>query len=59
VNRYQVGQKLTDKQVAELTAGKAKAGWYDAANGQRVYICDGCHRDGFFGFKVLDLGGLK
>lgn len=33
--------------------------WYAAANGQRVYICDGCHKDGFMGFKALDLGGLK
>lgn len=55
---YRIGDNLTKDEVASITSGQNKPGWYDV-RGQRVYICDGAHRDGFFGFKVLDLGGLK
>ena len=59
MNRYSIGQNLTIEQVNELTGGKVAPGWYQSKAGQKVYICDGCHRDGFYGYKVLDLGGLK
>ena len=59
MKRYTVGQNLTATEVATLTKGTNRAGWYTASTGQTVYICDGCHRDGFYGFKVLDLDGLK
>jgi len=58
-NSYTVGQNLTIAEVRELTGGKVQPGWYDAKNGQRVYICDGCHKDGHWGYKVLGLGGLS
>lgn len=57
--RYSVGQNLTPEEVRILTGGKVAPGWYDAPNGQRVYICDGCHRDGHFGYRVLQLNGLS
>lgn len=57
--RYQVNQNLTTDEVRTLTGGPVRAGWYTAANGQYVYICDGCHKDGYFGFKVLQLDGLR
>lgn len=59
MKRYQVGQNLTIDEVKELTGGKVAPGWYDSKGGQKVYICDGCHKDGHFGYKVLGLGGLN
>lgn len=56
---YTVGQNLSVDEVKTLTSGKVAPGWYDASNGQRVYICDGSHRDGHRGYKVLALGGLN
>lgn len=56
---YQIGQNLTVSEVKALTGGKVAPGWYDSSKGQRVYICDGCHRDGYYGYKVLALGGLN
>ena len=56
--QYKVGQNLSLDEVKTLTGGKIAPGWYDAPNGQRVYICDGCHKDGYWGYKVLALGGL-
>lgn len=56
---YRIGQDLSIQQVKNLTGGKVAPGWYDAKCGQKVYICDGCHKDGYNGYRVLDIGGLK
>jgi len=56
---YYIGQKLSLDDVKALTGGKLEPGWYMSAGGQNVYICNGCHKDGWWGYKVLDIGGIK
>jgi len=54
MSSYKVGQNLSVDEVKTLTGGRVAPGWY-AWRGQRVYICDGAHRDGYFGYKVIEI----
>ena len=55
---FKRGDMLTPAEVARFL-GTRGGGWFDAPSGQRVYACDGTHKDMSRGYKVLDLGGLK
>ena len=56
--RYRVGDMLTAAEVGHYLPGLG-GGWFVTDAGQRVYACDGAHKDGTSGFKVLQLDGLK
>lgn len=56
--RYAVGAMLSAEEAAAVI-GNAGGGWFTTGNGYRVYICEGSHKDGTRGFKVLQVGGLQ
>lgn len=52
LNTLKVGDMLTDAEVKAHFNGQP--GW----NGG-VYVCDGAHRDGTWGFKVLEVRSAR
>ena len=56
--KFKVGDMLTDAEAAFFLEGRG-GGWFRDARGREVYACDGSHKDGTRGFKVIQLDGLK
>ena len=57
---FKLGEIVPAAEAAELLGSpKAGGGWFRDVNGREVYICDGSHRDGTRGFKVLQFDGLR
>jgi hypothetical protein len=58
VPRFVVGQMLSSEFATYLVpaTGMGGCGWFRDSYGRDVYICDGSHRDGTRGHKVLQIG---
>jgi hypothetical protein len=57
---FRIGEIVPAEEAAWLLGSATKGGgWFKDGNGREVYICDGSHRDGTRGFKVLQFDGLK
>lgn len=60
---YEVGEMLTIEEVTALPPPLGAfsrpiiegGGWFKAASGQEVYVCDGTHKDGRSGFMVKEI----
>lgn len=56
---FQVGDMLTNEEAASYLGANVGGGWFTSPAGQEVYVCDGSHKCGKRGFKVLQIGGLR
>lgn len=56
---YKLGEILSDSEAEVLLGKGVGGGWFIDTNGRKVYVCDGSHRDGTRGFKVLQFDGLS
>lgn len=56
---FKIGEIVPFTEAVEILGPKVGGGWFTDVNGREVYMCDGSHRDGTSGFKVIQFDGLR
>lgn len=57
--RFYLGEIVPAEEAEAILGRGVGGGWFRDVDGREVYMCDGSHKDGTRGFKVLQFDGLR